>query len=296
MGNRSTSRRAALDFLQRVANTGIRSDRDLTSYVVRVTAICVVIAVCLDVVNQMIFFVNWVTAFRSWAISAVIVLVIAVPISRAIGKAHLNLYRAKQVVDELSRTDPLTGLPNRRALIEAAEAAPAAALVLVIFDIDRFKRVNDTYGHAAGDRVIQVLAETMMADLGAFGSLCRLGGEEFALLTPNNRIEDMLDGIWRFRDHMASTPVMIGEVAITVTISAGVAVRSPGGSFGQLYTDADRALYMAKAAGRNRINYAESLEALRAPQPEGERRQWRGSEPDRAAAEETEKPGVRSVA
>ncbi len=141
--------------LRRYVSTRIRTVRELTSFVVRITTLCVAIALAVDVVNQLVFFESWAVAIRSWTISAALAFVIAAPISRTIGKAHLELFRAKQVVDKLSRTDPLTGLANRRALIETAERAMAVALILVIFDIDRFKRINDAHGHIAGDTVIQ---------------------------------------------------------------------------------------------------------------------------------------------
>jgi len=286
--------RGARNFLRKMTRTSVHSDRELVSYVVRITATCFVIAVAADAVNQLTFFVDWTSTLRSWTVTASLVLLLAGPISFAMGKAHLDLYRAKQSVERLSRIDPLTGLANRRTLIETAAAMPPNMLILVIFDIDRFKRVNDTYGHLVGDEVILTLSRLMVADLGGLGHLCRLGGEEFALLASDVNIEDVLDGVWTFRDHLAATPVMAGDVAVTVTISAGVAVRTANGTFNQLYADADRALYMAKAAGRNRVGYAESIEAAVRPRPEGERRRWRsGIDGDVA---ETEKTGVRSVA
>ena len=269
----------ALGFFRGYLNTRIRSNPELVGFVVRITSLCVVVAVGVDVVNQLVFFESWSAALRSWLISAVVSAVIAAPISRSIGKAHLELFRAKQVVDKLSRTDPLTGLANRRALIETAESSLAVALILVIFDIDRFKRINDAYGHIAGDTVIQAISAAMIEHLAPLGLLCRLGGEEFALLANDRDMEDVLDGVWSFRDRLADAPIMIGEQAIRVTISAGVAMQQPGGTFNQLYADADRALYVAKSAGRNRIDYAAPL-VLR----EADRRRWRASDDADAVA------------
>ncbi len=259
--------------LRRYLSTRIRSVPELSAFVIRVTALCVGIAVAVDVVNQLIFFESWLAAIRSWTISAVLALAIAAPISRTIGRAHLELFRAKQVVEKLSRTDPLTGLANRRALIEAAEAMAAVALILVIFDIDRFKHINDSHGHLAGDAVIQAISNAMVEHRAPLGLLCRLGGEEFALLANDRDMEEVLDGVWSFRDRLAETPFIIGDQAIHVTISAGVAMQQPGGTFNQLYADADRALYVAKSGGRNRIDYAAPL-TLR----EADRRRWRSSD------------------
>jgi diguanylate cyclase (GGDEF)-like protein len=243
--------------LKRVFRTQITSERDLFGYVLRTSGVCAAIALAVDVVNQMVFFISWSEALRSWAITIVLAFGIAVVVSRAIGKSHLDLYRAKQVVEKLSRTDALTGLPNRRALLEVAETPDA--MVLVIVDIDRFKRVNDTYGHIAGDAVIRRIAEVMTRELGSLGQLGRLGGEEFALLTSGIDREVLSDRLTAFRDAVAGTPVIVGDTAVKVTISAGVALRGQGDNFAQLYSAADQALYLAKAAGRNRVTFAESI-------------------------------------
>ncbi|HVY21396.1 MAG TPA: GGDEF domain-containing protein [Bauldia sp.] len=262
-----------MPLLRRFLPTNIRNKRELNGFVLRITFTCIAIAVAVDVVNQLVFFESWAIAVRSWTISAALAAILAAPISGTIGKAYLELFRAKQVVEKLSRTDPLTGLANRRALIETAETAGAAAvLILVIFDIDRFKRINDAHGHIAGDAVIAAVAATMTEHLGALGLLCRLGGEEFALLANNQNMEDVLDGVWAMRDRLAATPIVTGEIAVEVTVSAGVAARQPGGTFTQLYADADRALYVAKTSGRNRVDYAAPLTPR-----EADRRRWRSN-------------------
>jgi diguanylate cyclase (GGDEF)-like protein len=264
--------------LDRYLSTRIRNDSELLWFVVRTTALCVVLALIVDVINQLSFFEGWHTAIRSWIVTMVIALAITAPISRIVGKAHLELFRAKQVVDKLSRTDPLTGLANRRELIEAADAAPNAVLILVIVDIDRFKHVNDAHGHLFGDVVIQAVSAKMTEHLGALGLICRLGGEEFALLATDKPAEDVLDGVWALRDHLAANPIVLGEKAVTVTISAGLAVGQPGGNFNQLYADADRALYIAKTGGRNRVDTATPHQ----PQA-GDRRLWRSLGEDAVA-------------
>jgi diguanylate cyclase (GGDEF)-like protein len=239
----------------------ITNERDLFRFVMTVSSACISIALVVDVVNQLVFFVDWATCLRSWAITTILVLVLAVPISRTIGRAHLELYREKMISRELSRTDHLTGLPNRRALMEAVSAAKGDALILVIADIDRFKRVNDTYGHLAGDEVINSVARLMAAMLGELGLLARVGGEEFALLSagvPMRLLEDKLTAV---RDRLATTPILTQGVAVLVTISAGVALARAGETFDQLYAAADRALYAAKAAGRNRVVHAHSIGA-----------------------------------
>jgi diguanylate cyclase (GGDEF)-like protein len=245
-----------LNSIPRSLRANICSERELATYVLTVTAACVVIALAVDVTNQLIFFVDWPTCLRSWAITAILVCALAIPISRSIGKAHLELYRAKMLADELGRTDQLTGLPNRRALMEAVETAKPEALALVIVDIDRFKRVNDTHGHLSGDAVIRSVGQMMAADLGQFGRVARVGGEEFALLSSNASLETLAARLQAFHDRVGSTPILTNGHAVRVTISAGVAVRRRHETFDELYSAADRALYAAKSSGRNRVQFS----------------------------------------
>jgi len=250
-------------FLARVIHASITSEREVVGYVISVTVICIILALAVDVTNQLVFFVDWGSCWRSWAITASVVVVLAIPISRAVAKAHLELYRAKMHAEELGRIDQLTGLANRRALMEASVAAGPKALALVVADIDGFKWVNDTHGHLAGDNVIRSVGQTMAAQLDAFGCVARIGGEEFALLSTTLSVETLGAAVIAFRDRVESTPVFVGGSAIRVTISAGVACRRDGETFDQVFSKADRALYMAKTAGRNRICFFPAAEALR---------------------------------
>jgi diguanylate cyclase (GGDEF)-like protein len=246
----------------------ITSEREVIGYVITVTVACVIVALAVDVTNQLVFFVDWATCLRSWAITACLVCALAIPISRSIGKAHLELYRAKMLADELGRTDQLTGLPNRRALMEAVETAKPEALALVIVDIDRFKRVNDTHGHLAGDAVIRSVGQMMAAELGQFGQVARVGGEEFALLSSNGSPETLAARLRAFHDRVGSTPIITNGQAVRVTVSAGVAMRSREETFDDLYSAADRALYAAKSSGRNRVQFS-SVEGSNRLEAEG---------------------------
>ena len=249
------------NFVARVFRASIRSERELVGFVATVTALCVALALAVDVTNQLVFFVDWATCLHSWAETAIIAIALAAPIGRAIGKAHLELYRAKLHAEALSLTDPLTGLPNRRALMEAAVTAAPNLLALVIFDVDRFKGVNDTYGHMAGDAVLRSVGQMMAAELGPFGCVARVGGEEFALLSSGVSPEALATHLIAFLDRVRSTPVLVNGLAIRVTISAGVALREREDSLDELYSEADRALYAAKAAGRNQIRFPPAFDA-----------------------------------
>jgi diguanylate cyclase (GGDEF)-like protein len=237
----------------RIFRASITNERELVRYVAFVSIICVTIALTADVVNQLIFFADWATCLRNWAVTASLTLGLSIPIARAIGKANLELHRAKTLADSLARTDQLTGLPNRRAMLEAVDRAHPEALALVIVDIDRFKRVNDTHGHLAGDIVIRSVGKMVAADLGALGFVARIGGEEFALLSFSGSSRLLAAAVNAFREKIEMTPIVAEGAAIRITISAGVAVREAAVSFAQLFSEADRALYAAKAAGRNRV-------------------------------------------
>jgi diguanylate cyclase (GGDEF)-like protein len=122
--------------------------------------------------------------------------------------------------------------------------------------------VNDSYGHLAGDEVIKSIGEAMASELGEFGLVARVGGEEFALLASTAPAVLVEARLLRLRDRVAATPILALGHAVRVTISAGIAVLRAGESFDQLYSAADRALYAAKAAGRNRVLTADAVEAL----------------------------------
>lgn len=154
-------------------------------------------------------------------------------------------------------TDPLTGLGNRRAFDLAAERAieksrGAQTLVLLVFDLDRFKTINDRFGHAEGDRVLRLFAEVAARNTQAAGGvLARVGGEEFATLM----ICDASTGLStaeRIRCDFAEEASSLAEGLATV--SAGVAaMQDQSAGLAALMRAADEALYMAKAAGRNRV-------------------------------------------
>jgi diguanylate cyclase (GGDEF)-like protein len=237
----------------------VTSERELASFVVRITAVCIVVAVGVEFLNQAFFFLGWSAAMREEAISAVVALALAAPISFLIGRTQLELYRAKCAVDELSRTDVLTGLPNRRAFMEALEASSDESAALAIVDIDRFKRVNDTHGHPAGDAVIAAVAQIMTAELGAIAKLGRIGGEEFAALATGDRICELPARLAALRARIAATPFVSAGNVVRITISAGVAPRNGGESSARFYAEADRALYAAKSAGRNQVRFTGSF-------------------------------------
>lgn len=163
---------------------------------------------------------------------------------------------------DLSLKDPLTGLANRRHFqsvlereIDRVTRSGEAALLLML-DIDRFKQVNDTYGHIAGDRVLQAVARTLNNCIRPMDTLARYGGEEFAVVLPACQAAFGKAVAERIRRTVAATPVHIdSSTVLDVTISIGGAyalqwIRSTT----PLWTDrADHQLYRAKSEGRNRV-------------------------------------------
>ncbi|CAG2146957.1 hypothetical protein LMG31506_03514 [Cupriavidus yeoncheonensis] len=164
-------------------------------------------------------------------------------------------------LEDIANTDGLTGVMSRKAwedmggreIARAAHGHPPLALVIV--DIDRFKAVNDTYGHAAGDAVLKGFAGLAAAQIRATDGVGRLGGEEFAVLLPATRMADALRLAERIRTGAEQHCVQIGDhgAAVRYTISGGIACLRPGESLAQLSARADAALYRAKLEGRNRI-------------------------------------------
>jgi diguanylate cyclase (GGDEF)-like protein len=159
--------------------------------------------------------------------------------------------------------DPLTGALNRGAVIEHARRCLLQQdIVLVVLDIDFFKQVNDTYGHPAGDAVIQTVVACLTAQVGTGGAadcnafIGRVGGEEFSVVWPGlTQVEGLALGE-RLRQAIASAE-WPAPIAMPVTASVGVSWSPRGGTFELAYSRADQALYRAKRGGRNCVRMAE---------------------------------------
>jgi diguanylate cyclase (GGDEF)-like protein len=157
-------------------------------------------------------------------------------------------------ISEEARVDELTGLLNRRGFDEHAgtELARArrreASLAVVSFDLDFFKRVNDEFGHDAGDRVLQRFADCLRAERRGTDVVARMGGEEFLALLPDADLDEALAFAERVRAALRSDP---GPEAIRITVSAGLAAATAPDSIEPLLKAADMALYAAKSQGRD---------------------------------------------
>jgi diguanylate cyclase (GGDEF)-like protein len=165
-----------------------------------------------------------------------------------------------------ARIDPLTHIPNRRAFDKHMEGVQSLferqeiAYSLVVLDLDNFKSVNDNFGHAAGDSVLQVAAKLLQSQLRLSDRVFRFGGEEFVLVLVATGLRQAMIVAERARKRIEASVVYYDGQELRVTASAGVAEAGRGDSCSNLLEQADAALYSAKRAGRNRV------EAARQPQ------------------------------
>src|SRR3990170_3875067 len=157
-------------------------------------------------------------------------------------------------------TDALTGLPNRRALFEAADAIghdrdlKGDAIAVLIFDLDHFKQTNDRFGHALGDRVLKLFAITAQAHLNGPSIVARLGGEEFAAILPGTDPLEAACAGEAVRHAFANSAAFVDGLPVGATVSVGAASDvGVAGDLNALFRRADAALYVAKRAGRNRV-------------------------------------------
>ncbi len=173
---------------------------------------------------------------------------------------------SRQLSDELTRvrllslTDELTGLPNRRAFLRRIEDEVARVqrygfpLSLALMDLDHFKQVNDKYGHAGGDEVLQIYSRNILSVFRHHDLVARYGGEEFAVLLPNTDEEGSMRALTKVRGRALETRWQAnGNVIPVPSFSAGVSLYKPGETASAFIERADKALYRAKRLGRNRV-------------------------------------------
>jgi diguanylate cyclase (GGDEF)-like protein len=196
----------------------------------------------------------------------------------AIATAFIILTMAKERSERIHRTaatiDPLTEIFNRRALLETGRrilgriAWDKQPVSVLMFDLDHFKKINDRFGHAVGDRALQTFARTAAVRLRATDILGRLGGEEFAAILPGTSLLSAAVAAERVRVAFQADAAEIDGLPIGGTVSIGVAAtESPDSDIDTLLAQADIALYAAKASGRNRYVLSGSEEERAVPVP-----------------------------
>ncbi|MFF2093037.1 diguanylate cyclase [Paenibacillus sp. NPDC058174] len=172
-----------------------------------------------------------------------------------------ELMRINLQLETMASTDPLTGLHNRRffqvsllaLLLSFRETGKPFSLLII--DIDHFKRINDTFGHPAGDAVLVHLARLLKSMARDTDIIARFGGEEFVIILPSTREEDAILTAEQYRSVIASSPC--GEH--TITVSIGASTVGPGDNDETLLHQADTALYVSKSSGRNRVTHSNHL-------------------------------------
>jgi diguanylate cyclase (GGDEF)-like protein len=184
---------------------------------------------------------------------------------------------ANTQIEKLSVTDPLLGIFNRRYLHEwlPQEAARSRRygqpLSLVMADLDHFKKINDTYGHQSGDRVLRHAVDLARSALRVSDWIARYGGEEFVIVLPETALLGAQAVAERMRRMCSETPVELPETKLLVAASFGVAtidgVAASNEDADAMLREADKALYESKRAGRNRVTCGPKLPAAAAPTP-----------------------------
>jgi diguanylate cyclase (GGDEF)-like protein len=164
---------------------------------------------------------------------------------------------AIRAAETRARTDELTGLWNRRALDRTMQVDQSAECALLLVDLDHFKKLNDSLGHAAGDAALRHVARILRSTLREQDLAARVGGEEFALWLPNTSIERAREVAERVRQGVAAAKLYWAGAELSIACSVGVAAKpATVGQTANLYTAADAALYRAKEGGRNRVEVA----------------------------------------
>ncbi|MBF0530081.1 MAG: GGDEF domain-containing protein, partial [Deltaproteobacteria bacterium] len=168
--------------------------------------------------------------------------------------------RLQKKLQQQATTDELTGISNRHHFLELAHSELKRAirlkhpLAIVLLDIDHFKQINDTYGHATGDRVLVAFTKVCLKKIREIDVFARFGGDEFVLLLPETNNTHAYDAMERVRLGLTAQPIDFDGRPVSITISAGVSgLKSDQETFDALLSRADQALYRAKEGGRNRV-------------------------------------------
>ena len=210
---------------------------------------------------------------NAFYIGAIVPVLVALPVSYLMSQMAVQLSSVHTQLRRLADTDELTGLTNRRSFFtQAADVLQASeedlsTLSLLVIDADHFKQLNDTYGHATGDAALLFITEKLRDCVRKTDLVCRLGGEEFAILLPEMAEAQAGRLAQRLLQEISGTPMIHDSRIIEMSVSCGVADTSQlGHDMTRLFKAADDALYAAKDAGRNRAiaysDYSDTTSSL----------------------------------
>jgi diguanylate cyclase (GGDEF)-like protein len=192
-------------------------------------------------------------------------LIARIGVGRRVADLQRQIEAKNHLLKELALTDALTGLPNRRAVEDwvnrqlQGAARHGFPLWVVLTDLDHFKKINDTYGHAVGDTVLKEFASVLKSSTRQSDMCARIGGEEFVVVMSHGEREGAIFAVNRIRKQIEAHNFTFEGGRVTITASFGVAGFTEGmrPDFHQILAQADAALYTAKNQGRNRVEYAE---------------------------------------
>lgn len=195
-----------------------------------------------------------------YGFSIIVPLVVAPPIGYWIANLIYEITLLGEEVKRIAYVDELTGIANRRAFFEQALDFVAQAkntdeaTSVILIDIDHFKNINDTYGHKTGDALLVLVADTLTRSIGENnGVVGRIGGEEFVVLVMDKNSSDALARADQIRLDIKNAAIEARNEHICVTASIGLAIHKPGEELDDTLIRADKALYLAKNAGRDRV-------------------------------------------
>jgi len=198
----------------------------------------------------------------TYELATFIPFLISIPASLFSFYVLMTLHETVMRVDELMKYDALTGLLARSRFLHIAEETRHDGGFLIIADADRFKSINDTYGHGVGDAALKHIASTMMQVLGPYGAISRIGGEEFALRLPKLSRKQLELLLHTLGTKLRNEGFKVESHYLMLTLSLGVVQVDSSLPIATLLRTADRALYLAKERGRDQFVFAEELDTV----------------------------------
>lgn len=241
------------EILRTLLNKPVQSERDVKIFALRLAVICFVLAMVADSAMQLLAFHGWLNLLRGWAITVFVIALVAYPVGYYVGTTRLDHYRTKIRLMEQSLADSLTGLRSRASLPIDYDAGPESNRLLILVSLDRFKTVNDRYGHVVGDRILIRAARLIAEELANLGNIYRTDGTEFTVLARGCSTAEAKAQVLALLARFESTNFGTLEKPVCLTASAGIADVPTGTAFSQAFAAADAALESAKANGRSRV-------------------------------------------
>jgi len=207
----------------------------------------------------LVLFMSLRIARERLGMAAVVVFLSFVCSSARLLVTQTRLVRLKDALRREASRDGLTSLLNRKAILEILDRELLRAerdqqpVGVIMIDVDHFKAINDSRGHAAGDAALRIIASGIASMVRPYDAVGRYGGEEFLIVAPGCRLAEAVELAERVRGHVAGCSIMVGGSRVSVSLSLGVATGKAAADCEKVLHAADAAMYQAKNAGRNRV-------------------------------------------